>query len=160
MTRKTILSPCRTWRYTLWREWDRSKGYALFLGLNPSTADESVNDRTINREIDFAASLGYGALAKWNLFGFRSRHPKVMMAAADPIGPDNDKHLIRLARNADIIVAGWGNHGSILGRSDQVLCQLARFDVHALRVTKLGQPQHPLYIKGETQPFLWRPAIA
>lgn len=159
MTRKTILSPCRTWRYTLWREWDRSKGYALFLGLNPSLADELVNDRTINREIAFATGLGYGALAKWNLFGVRTPYPKEMKAAADPIGPDNDRHLLRLARGAGIIVAGWGNDGSMLGRADQVLGLLARFDVHALRVTKLGQPQHPLYIKGETQPFLWRPAI-
>lgn len=36
---------------------------ALFLGLNPSTADEAINDLTINRELAFS---------EWNLFGFSS----------------------------------------------------------------------------------------
>ena len=33
-------SPCRKWRYLLWRRWDRTKPVANFLMLNPSTADE------------------------------------------------------------------------------------------------------------------------
>ena len=66
--RQCIFSPCRRYRYTLWREWtlpieqwDPSR-YAVFIGLNPSTADELVNDPTIRRCIDFANRWGYGAL--------------------------------------------------------------------------------------------------
>ena len=155
----TILSPCRTWRYTLWREWDSTKDYALFLGLNPSLADEQVNDRTINREIDFARRWGYGGLAKWNLFGFRTPYPAVMKAAADPVGPENDRHLLRLARDAGIIVAAWGNGGAYRRRSEMVLRLLAAFDVHAFVITGENQPKHPLYVKGDVEPFLWQPAL-
>ena len=55
MERRTVLSACRTYRYVLWRELDADKpGYALFIGLNPSTADEVVDDPTIRRCKDFA----------------------------------------------------------------------------------------------------------
>ena len=34
-------SSCRTYRYSLWRRWGApEQGYAMFIGLNPSTADE------------------------------------------------------------------------------------------------------------------------
>jgi hypothetical protein len=35
------LSDCRKYRFALWRTWDESKPYAMFVGLNPSTADET-----------------------------------------------------------------------------------------------------------------------
>jgi hypothetical protein len=38
-----IFSPCRTWRYLLWRNWDLSLPACAFIGLNPSTADETLN---------------------------------------------------------------------------------------------------------------------
>ena len=35
----------RIFRYTLWRKWkDLSNGYVMFICLNPSTADENVED--------------------------------------------------------------------------------------------------------------------
>jgi hypothetical protein len=38
--RRSVLSKCRKYRYALWREIDPANpSYALFIGLNPSTAD-------------------------------------------------------------------------------------------------------------------------
>lgn len=45
--RRTVLSACRRYRYTAWREWIGGDGYVLLLGLNPSTADERVDDATL-----------------------------------------------------------------------------------------------------------------
>ena len=39
----------RIYRYALWRTWDESKPKVLFVGLNPSTADEIQDDPTIRR---------------------------------------------------------------------------------------------------------------
>jgi len=39
MKKTAKLSDCRTYRYELWRIWDESKLYAMFIELNPSTAD-------------------------------------------------------------------------------------------------------------------------
>ena len=56
-------SECRTWRYVLWRRWGWH-GFAkqvMFIGLNPSTADETDDDPTIRRCIRFAKT-GYSTV--------------------------------------------------------------------------------------------------
>ncbi|HHC7270859.1 TPA: DUF1643 domain-containing protein [Vibrio parahaemolyticus] len=67
MKKTAKLSDCRTYRYELWRIWDEQKPYAMFVGLNPSTADETEDDPTIRRCIYFAKSWGYGGLCMANL---------------------------------------------------------------------------------------------
>jgi hypothetical protein len=126
----------------------------MFMGLNPSTADETLNDRTINREIAFARAWGFAGLAKWNAFGFRATKPRDMKAAHDPVGPDNDKYLVEMAAGAGIIVAAWGNDIAHRSRHFEVMKLLSGFDVHALRITKRGHAEHPLYIPGTAKPFL------
>jgi hypothetical protein len=35
--RETLFSPCRTYRYSLWREWDMfNRMFVVFIGLNPT----------------------------------------------------------------------------------------------------------------------------
>lgn len=59
-----IFSPCREYRYKLWRTWDASKLPLNVIGLNPSTADETKNDPTIRRCIQFAIDWGMLLLIK------------------------------------------------------------------------------------------------
>ncbi len=66
------LSDCRIYRYALWRIWDDAKPLVMFIGLNPSTADETEDDPTIRRCISFAQNWGYGGLYMANLFVFRA----------------------------------------------------------------------------------------
>jgi hypothetical protein len=86
-----------------------------------------------------------------NLFAFRATQPKDMLAAADPIGPENDATLVRLAASAGIIIAAWGNDGGHLGRDRAVMAILP--DLHALKRNKDGSPAHPLYLRGDVMPF-------
>ena len=79
-------SPCRRWRYLLWRRWDAAKPVANFLMLNPSTADEVKLDPTCARARDYAERWGYGALIVTNIFAFRNTDPDQMKAAKDPVG--------------------------------------------------------------------------
>jgi hypothetical protein len=72
MKRKTIFSAGRHYRYVLWREWEAANmEYAMFIGLNPSTADEVRDDPTIRRCAGYARRWGYGALCMTNLFAYR-----------------------------------------------------------------------------------------
>jgi len=150
--RCTILSTCRTYRYSLWRDFGGlvGDGYAMFIGLNPSTADEVSDDRTISRCIAFAKSWGYGALCMTNLFAFRATNPADMLAAVDPVGPDNNAHLVKLAQGAGVIVAAWGTDGTHMGRDNAVRAMVP--NLHYLRKTKDGHPGHPLYLPGELKP--------
>lgn len=149
-------SPCRTYRYSLWRHWGGlagGAGYAMFVGLNPSTADETADDPTIRRCVTFAKRWGYAALCMTNLFAYRATQPKKMLSAADPVGPENDAVLINLAADAGVIVAAWGTHGVHLGRGARVQVMLPA--LHVLRLTREGFPGHPLYLPGTLTPVPW-----
>jgi hypothetical protein len=146
-------SACRRYRYTLWREWIGGEGVAMVIGLNPSTADEVQDDPTVRRCITFAKSWGYAALCMTNLFGFRATDPADMLAVDDPVGADNDRHLLDCSRQAQVVVAAWGEHGVHLGRAQRVAVMLG--PLHVLRLNKSGQPAHPLYLPRGLRPVSW-----
>lgn len=152
-----VFSHCSRWRYLLWRRWDADKPAANFLMLNPSTADEAKLDPTCARARDYAERWGYGALVVTNVFAWRATDPAAMKAAADPVGPDNDRAIVRAAREAALVVCAWGNHGAHLERSARIVALLKRAGVslHALRVNGSGEPAHPLYLKGSLRPRRW-----
>ncbi|MES2788159.1 MAG: DUF1643 domain-containing protein [Planctomycetota bacterium] len=151
-------SPCRTWRYRLWRQWDATLPVILFIGLNPSTADETTNDRTINKCIKFAKAWGYGTYWMANLYGCRSTDPKGMRNFPDPIGPGNNEAIRDMAAKAARVVVAWGCHKGIDERAAEVLEMVA--DAWCLRITVNGFPWHPLYIPDSTQSFRYsRPFI-
>lgn len=150
---EATFSPCRTWRYSLFRRWSNGGDYAMFIGLNPSTADETQDDPTVRRCIRYAQSWGYNALYMTNIFAFRATDPKAMKRFDDPIGPDNDETLIRLAAHAGIVIAAWGVHGEHMGRGNAVRRFLHR--MHVLKLTNGGHPRHPLYLKADLKPQRW-----
>ncbi|MCP3872135.1 MAG: DUF1643 domain-containing protein [Desulfobacteraceae bacterium] len=147
-------SPNRVHRYALWRRWDESGKIAMFIGLNPSTADEVKNDPTVTRCINYAKRWGYGGMIMSNIFAFRATDPKVMKAANDPVGSKNDKWLLKLAMEANIIMAVWGNHGEFMDRGNAVLSLFEGIELHCLAMNKTGHPKHPLYCKNSLEPVL------
>src|SRR6266853_1863301 len=92
-----IISPCGTYRYLLQRFWDVKRQAVCFIMLNPSTADASANDPTIERCMRRAALLGFGQLEVVNLFGLRATDPSELHRHFDPIGPENDEILLGAA---------------------------------------------------------------
>ena len=146
-------SECRKYRYALWRVWDSTLPTVLFLGLNPSTADEVVDDPTLIRCMNYAHSWGYGGVCMGNLFAYRATNPAELRTAKDPIGKENDEWLCKLAKEAGLIVAAWGNMGAYLGRSQQVVRLLP--NLHCLKLNKSGEPAHPLYLRADLRPFLY-----
>jgi hypothetical protein len=150
-----VFSKCRRWRYLLWRCWDGFKPVANFLMLNPSTADEFRLDPSCTRARNYAERWGYGALLVTNIFAWRSTDPKALRLVEHPVGRGNDAAILGAAREANLVVCAWGNHGAHLNRSQAVLKLLRknRIRVHALRVNGSGHPAHPLYL-----PLSLRPA--
>ena len=153
---EAVYSDCGQYRYLLTRVWAPGRK-ALFIMLNPSTATEVQNDPTVERCERRARALGYGAFRVTNIFAYRATDPKVMRAAADPVGPDNDAAILESLEWADTVVCAWGNHGLHLNRGSQVtdLLRSCRAPLFHLGLTSHGQPRHPLYVGYDQQPQPW-----
>lgn len=151
-------SDCGLYRYTLTRRWNNDLPSVVFCMLNPSTADHETNDPTITRCIGFSQRWGYGGLVVVNLFAFRSTDPNGLWRVVDPIGPDNDRHILEQAMRSDerVVVAAWGSQPRALGRGANVMAMLRQngITVKALKLNTGGQPSHPLYIKSDLKPVV------
>ena len=152
-------SPDRKYRYTLSHVIDgQITQECVFIGLNPSTADEQQEDPTIRRCIGFAQYWGYNTVTMMNIFAYRSTNPKKLYSPLiDPIGSENDAYLITFCQRADIVIAAWGNHGELHGRGTAVKRLFKDYGIplHHLGFTKLGHPRHPLYLKADLKPSVW-----
>lgn len=120
----------------------------MWIGLNPSTADEQQLDPTLRRIRGFSAAWGYTSFVMTNLFAFRATRPDDMKATKDAIGPENDAALLSWAERCDLVIAAWGVHGSHLGREATVRGLLSKNRVRCLGLTKSKAPRHPLYVVG------------
>jgi hypothetical protein len=116
MSNGAQFSENRWYRYALWRIWNEDKPLIMFIGLNPSTANERFNDPTIRRVIRFAYDWGAGGLYMMNLFAFVTPYPYELAEAHDPVG-DNDQWLERISGKCDKIIFAWGAFGDPKGRN-------------------------------------------
>lgn len=159
-TTGATFSPCRRYRYRLWRVWDETKAPAVFVMLNPSTADEVENDPTVERCARRAKSMGFGGLRVANIFALRSTDPVALYSEADPVGPDNDLAILESIAGAGLVVCAWGGHGKLNGRGDAVLNLIrgAGSIPHYLKINSDGTPKHPLYVGYSVQPQAWEVA--
>jgi hypothetical protein len=144
----------RVYRYLLTRIWDPAVPPAVFLMLNPSTADALEDDNTIRRLAGpngFARRMGAGGLVVVNLFALCSTDPRVLRHHPDPVGPLNDAFIRQATHRARAVVAAWGAAGVEHGRGARVTETLRgrRVALHCLGQTSTGQPRHPLYLPGD-----------
>lgn len=152
--RWATFSEDRCYRYSLAREWSdgsESTGRVTFIGLNPSTADETEDDPTIRRCIRFAKDWGYGGVRMVNLFAWRATDPRELAQVEDPVGVGNDEILRTLDTLSTLIVAAWGAHPMAVERAKVVVPMLPSFTV--LGLTAEGHPRHPLYMKASCRPL-------
>ena len=151
MEKKANISKDKIYRYTLSRTWDSTKPTVLFIGLNPSIADENIDDPTVTRCINFAKDWGYGTLLMANLFAFRSTYPKEIYLIDDPIGKDNDHYILECVKQSDLIIACWGNNGTYMDR-EKIIKELVP-NLYCLQKNKNGTPHHPLRLSRDINPI-------
>ena len=145
------LSRCERYRYALGRRWDDGPE-ALFVLLNPSTADAAVDDPTLRRCMGFARREGCGATRTVNLFAWRATDPRDL-ARAEAAGEDivgrRNATAIReaMATCKGPVIAGWGAQAIALPRVAPLLRLAGERKISCLGMTKAGHPRHPLYLR-------------
>jgi len=128
--------------------------------MNPSTADSDVDDRSVAKCQRFARTWGYGGIYVGNAFAYRATDKKCLRAVEDPIGPENDMHLIEMAKLAEKVIFAYGKPGDRRFQ-DQGL-RLANILMgkgvkpYVLKLSNDGTPWHPLYLGKTLKPVAWK----
>ena len=149
------LSPDGRYRFELSRYWEAGLPTAVFVMLNPSTADADEDDPTIRRCVGFAQREGCGGLTVVNLFAYRATDPKHLKSVADPTGPDNAVKVGNVVGGATgPVICAWGAH-KIVERSGVARALKNHDGTVCLGVTANGSPRHPLYVKGDAPLVPW-----
>ena len=135
----------------------------VFIGLNPSIANSSVNDKTLVRIINFCSQWDYKNIYIINLFALISKSSTQLSKSDDPIGVNNDLITLKTLRfwredsDCDLWL-GWGDGGQFRERDRKVLKLIKKFAymkskknnfskcVLCLGLSKKGNPRHPLYM--------------
>lgn len=157
--RSAVISDDGLYRYRLDRWWGpESCGTGStrmpFMMLNPSTADADIDDPTIRRCMGFARREGASGITVVNVGAYRATDPADWLAAADPYGPDNMRHVSDVVQMAGYIVAAWGANVPLAIETRWLRgLTLRGVAVLCLGTTKDGHPRHPLYVRGD-QPLV------
>ena len=127
--------------------------------LNPSTADGLQDDPTIRRCVGFAQRWGYNVLSVRNLFPWRATDPAELFQVETVTGGVRGDTELLAACTADLVVVAWG--ASVPFLRDRAALELFAANFPAvplwcLGVTKHGHPRHPLYVRADTVPVLFR----
>lgn len=163
--RVAVFSPDGKYRYVLSVTWRQEGPVAVFIGLNPSTADAFKDDPTILACRQMADCWGLSGIIMANLFAWRSTDPKGLLDTASPVGVFNSFEMIRslpgFRREADpgsIFVAAWGAIHTQLGKRGEFIVsrgELAKKcipQLYRLGLTQEGFPRHPLFMVRTTVP--------
>lgn len=160
--RHVLFSEDRIYRFMLRIVWDKSLPMVTVVGMNPSIADEKIDDPTIRRCKQFAKDFGAGSLCMLNLFGYRSTDPKRLADLADPIGSkyhDLDFYK-QFAAKSSVTIAAWGDYRKyvpkrlyyrgldVAGAIPNLMC--------LKQSPKTMMPWHPLYLPGDLKPIPFR----
>jgi hypothetical protein len=142
------------YRYSLKRDWDSNKSRkAVFIMLNPSTADGNADDRTTIRCINFAKAWNCGSLEIVNVFAYRATDYNELrnLTKEEATGVENSKHIEDALNSATIKVAAWGENVKIHHDNyTELKEQLEGHKLFCLGTTRDGHPRHPLFVKSAT----------
>ena len=121
--------------------------------MNPSTADETVDDPTVKKEIGFSQRWGYGKYIKTNVTPYRSTNPNnIDYKSLNEFAYENLITILDWARCVDCVVACWGNNEGLKEWADQVYRALIiqKTEIFCLGKNNNGSPKHPLYLKNQS----------
>lgn len=158
-----ILSPCGLYRYRLERTVGMDGPVYAFFGINPSTADASLDDATVRKWTGFVKTWGGSRFIVGNVWPYRSTDVKALatMPRWIGVGVDNTRHILAMCDEADVLVPCWGDRGkvpkSMHNEIDELMSLLngTRKPVMHFGKTKGGDPKHPLMLGYDTTLQPW-----
>lgn len=152
-----ILSSCQRYRWRLEREIGAGTVSVAVFGVNPSTADASLDDQTVRKWRGFGTRLSWRRIIVGNVFSFRATDVRRLAAEVDPFGPDHWAHQARIIEDADLLVPCWGSRTKVPKELHPQFDALLRLlhstgkPVMCWGTTGSGDPKHPLTLGYRTE---------
>lgn len=159
--RSAVFSECGFYRYQLERVLAPSGKIVAACGVNPSIAGADDEDQSTRKMNGFGVRNGVARYIFFNPFAMVATDVGDLALEADPVGPDNARHVNEVIARADEIWPCWGNRKKLPRRLWPVLDamkQRLRTCGKPLRIfglTKSGDPTHPLMLPYSTQLVPW-----
>ncbi len=158
-----IISACGLYRYRLERAVAMEGPVYAFFGINPSTADASIDDATVRKWIGFTKTWGGSRFIVGNVWPLRSTDVRALATATRwlDIDRENLRHILAMAAEADILVPCWGDRGKVPRAMHNELDDLLTLlrgtgkPVMHFGLTKGGDPKHPLMLGYSTPLTTW-----
>jgi hypothetical protein len=156
VTGEAHFSPCGRYRPLLVRRWAEGDSFALWIGMNPSTATGEVDDPTVQREWNYTrARLGVSAYVKANVMDYRATDPKTLVDSG--VAPQSDQNrdaILDSARHAKYVVLAFGvlANRQQRGYAAELVTALEAdgTPLSCLGFTADGSPRHPLYVRQDS----------
>ncbi len=146
-----VMDASRKYRFLLWRFWNDSPR-VLFVGLNPSTANELQNDPTIRRCLGFAEKWGYGGMYFCNLYSYVSTDPR-LLSSEEALHRANLPAIMMATSLSVLTVAAWGDGVKLVKNGQSVAEHIKELIEPSMcfGLTRRGNPKHPLYLSIDAQ---------
>ena len=104
MNKGALISEDDKYRYKLWRIWDNKKPIVLYIMLNPSIADDNIDDPTIKTLIRISQNNGFGGFYVGNLSPYRATNPTELnsLTIDELIPVENYSHIEEMIKNTSL----------------------------------------------------------
>ena len=149
-------SDCGRYSYSLERDWTvvgAPPRTVVFIGMNPSVADASVQDPTCAKETGLARRWGFTRYVKGNMLDWRATSPKDL-----PHEPDiacsifNLPAILDMVQSAEFVVLAYGvihkRHAATVDRTIGALRATGK-PLFCLGRNADGSAKHPLYLRND-----------
>jgi len=128
--------------------------YIVFIGMNPSTADATVDDPTCAREWNFARREGFSGMVKCNIGDYRATDPKMLVQpGVEAVSPANLPIIREAAGGAGRVVLCHGKLNRALAPAGREIVAALISDgveLWCFGTNADGSPKHPLYLRADT----------
>lgn len=158
-----VISQCGLYRHRLERELSPVGLIIAAFGVNPSKADATINDATVNKWMGFGRRNGGRKLIVGNAHDYRATDVGELARVPTPVSAMNDIHLKAIIEDADILWPCWGSRNKLprdlhtnLYRLKQLIIESGK-PIMILGLTKSGDPMHPLMVGYDTPLIPWAP---
>lgn len=150
MIKAAGITACGKFRPWLLRQWASDGRHALWVMLNPSTADAEHDDPTLLSCIRISKHHGFGGLRVVNLYDWRATKVSDLKREGCPRSSEWWPAITSAIAATDTTIAAWGASAGPY-HAAQMLTWLRMYrPVYRVALTKDGQPGHPLYLRADT----------